>query len=53
MATALPGEGTTDGGLSGDIIRITPRRVVAWGLDGQGTTARDWPDSADDGVSSP
>lgn len=39
--TALPGAGSTEGGLSGDIIRITPRRIVAWGLDSPGTTARD------------
>ncbi|MGA5545447.1 PPOX class F420-dependent oxidoreductase [Mycobacterium sp. NPDC051198] len=45
-ATALPGAGTTDGGLSGDIIRIVPRRVISWGLDGAGTTARDWAESA-------
>ncbi|CRZ16936.1 PPOX class F420-dependent oxidoreductase [Mycolicibacterium neworleansense] len=44
-ATAMPGAGTTDGGLSGDIIRIVPRRIVSWGLDGPGTTARDWPES--------
>ena len=41
-ATALPGAGTTDGGLSGDIIRIVPRRVISWGLNGAGTIARDW-----------
>lgn len=41
-ATALPGEGNTDGGLSGDIIRVVPRRIISWGLDGVGTTARDW-----------
>jgi pyridoxamine 5'-phosphate oxidase family protein len=41
VATALPGAGETDGGLSGDIIRIVPRRIVAWGLDGEGTSARD------------
>ncbi|WP_243858317.1 PPOX class F420-dependent oxidoreductase [Mycobacterium sp. DL440] len=40
-AMALPGVGTTDGGLSGDIIRIVPRRIISWGLDGAGTTARD------------
>ncbi|MGV0632955.1 PPOX class F420-dependent oxidoreductase [Mycolicibacillus trivialis] len=40
-ATLLPGAGTTDGGLSGDILRITPRRIIAWGLDAAGTTARD------------
>lgn len=39
-ATILPGAGSTEGGLSGDIIRITPRRIVAWGLDGPGTVAR-------------
>ncbi|MFN8102398.1 MAG: hypothetical protein U0Q20_12485 [Mycobacterium sp.] len=37
----LPDSGTTEGGLSGDIIRITPQRIIAWGLDGEGTTARD------------
>lgn len=44
-ATALPGVGTTEGGLSGDIIRIAPRRIVSWGLDRAGTTARDWAES--------
>lgn len=44
-ATALPGAGTTEGGLSGDIIRIAPRRIISWGLDGTGTTARDWAES--------
>ncbi|MGV0810918.1 PPOX class F420-dependent oxidoreductase [Mycolicibacterium boenickei] len=39
-ATVLPGAGSTDGGLSGDIIRIAPRRIISWGLDGAGTTAR-------------
>jgi pyridoxamine 5'-phosphate oxidase family protein len=53
MAMVLPGQGSTDGGLSGDIIRITPRRIVAWGLDGAGTTARDWPDSAVGAADSP
>lgn len=41
IGTALPGAGSTEGGLSGDIIRITPRRIVAWGLDSPATTARD------------
>ncbi len=41
LATALPGAGSTADGLSGDIIRIAPRRIVSWGLDGVGTTARD------------
>lgn len=41
-ATALPGQGSTDDGLSGDIIRIVPRRIISWGLDSGGTTARDW-----------
>ncbi|MGW4096739.1 PPOX class F420-dependent oxidoreductase [Mycobacterium sp. NPDC004974] len=44
-ATALPDAGTTDGGLSGDVIRIVPRRIISWGLDGAGTTARDWTES--------
>lgn len=30
-ATALPGAGSIDGGLGGDIIRIVPRRIVSWG----------------------
>ncbi|CAM3617798.1 PPOX class F420-dependent oxidoreductase [Tsukamurella ocularis] len=34
----LPGAG---GGFSGDIIRIRPQRIVSWGLDGDGTHARD------------
>ncbi|MEB3069921.1 PPOX class F420-dependent oxidoreductase [[Mycobacterium] vasticus] len=38
--TVLPGAGSTEGGLSGDIIRITPRRIVAWGLDSPGTNSR-------------
>ena len=41
-ATALPGAGSVEGGLSGDIIRIVPHRVISWGLDGVGTTARNW-----------
>ncbi|MFV0494937.1 PPOX class F420-dependent oxidoreductase [Mycobacterium sp.] len=41
VAAAMPGHGTTAGGLSGDIIRISPKRIVAWGLDSEGTTARD------------
>ncbi|MCG7606659.1 MULTISPECIES: PPOX class F420-dependent oxidoreductase [Mycobacterium] len=44
-ATPLRGAGSTDGGLSGDIIRIAPRRIISWGLDGAGTTARDWTES--------
>ena len=39
-AQVLPGAGSTDGGLTGDIIRITPARIVAWGIDGEGTRAR-------------
>jgi len=39
-AQALPGAGGTAGGLTGDIIRITPTRIVAWGIDGEGTRAR-------------
>ena len=39
-AQVLPGAGSTDGGLTGDIIRITPTRIVAWGIDGEGTRAR-------------
>ncbi|WP_036474819.1 PPOX class F420-dependent oxidoreductase [Mycobacterium sp. URHD0025] len=44
-AKVLPGAGTTGGGLSGDIIRIAPHRIISWGLDGAGTTARDWAES--------
>ncbi|OBF86130.1 pyridoxamine 5'-phosphate oxidase [Mycobacterium sp. 852002-51163_SCH5372311] len=40
IAAGLTGCGSTEGGLSGDIISIVPRRIVAWGLDGPGTTAR-------------
>jgi pyridoxamine 5'-phosphate oxidase family protein len=40
IATPLPGQGSTEGGLSGDVIRIQPTRIVSWGLDGTGTTAR-------------
>ncbi|WP_426318121.1 pyridoxamine 5'-phosphate oxidase family protein, partial [Mycobacteroides abscessus] len=29
-AEALRGHGSTHDGLSGDIIRITPRRIIAW-----------------------
>ena len=39
-AQALPGQGSTDDGLSGDIIRITPRRIVSWGIDHPDTRAR-------------
>ena len=39
-AEALPGDGPTSGGLSGDVIRIHPRRIVAWGLDGPEVQAR-------------
>lgn len=45
IGTALPGAGSTAGGLSGDIIRITPRRIVAWGLDSPGSTARNVTDN--------
>lgn len=45
IGTALPAAGSTEGGLSGDIIRITPRRIVAWGIDSSGTTARDVTDN--------
>lgn len=40
-ATVLFGAGSAAGGLSGDIIRITPQRIIVWGLDSAGTTARD------------
>ncbi|MUM17011.1 PPOX class F420-dependent oxidoreductase [Mycobacterium sp. CBMA271] len=39
-AEALPGQGSTDGGLSGDIIRITPHRIISWGIDESGTRGR-------------
>ncbi|MEZ0365377.1 MULTISPECIES: PPOX class F420-dependent oxidoreductase [Mycobacterium] len=40
-ATTLPRERPPADGFSGDIIRITPRRIVAWGIDEGGTHARD------------
>jgi pyridoxamine 5'-phosphate oxidase family protein len=40
-ATTLPRERPASDGFSGDVLRITPRRIVAWGLDGAGTRARD------------
>lgn len=39
-AEVRPGEGSTGDGLSGDIIRITPRRIIAWGIDHEETRAR-------------
>ncbi|AKC40928.1 PPOX class probable F420-dependent enzyme, MSMEG_5819 family [Mycolicibacterium phlei] len=39
-AEVLPGQGSTDGGLSGDIIRITPHRIIAWGIDDPHTRGR-------------
>lgn len=39
-AEVLSGHGSTDGGLSGDIIRITPHRIISWGIDHPGTRAR-------------
>ncbi|MFA4081410.1 PPOX class F420-dependent oxidoreductase [Mycobacteroides salmoniphilum] len=40
-AQAMPGQGSTDGGLSGDIIRITPHRIISWGIDGPQTRGRE------------
>lgn len=40
-AEALLGAGPTDGGLSGDVIRIRPERILSWGLDTDRLTARD------------
>lgn len=39
-AQVRPGAGSTKGGLSGDVIRLTPSRIIAWGIDGEGTRAR-------------
>ncbi|MBA0046684.1 PPOX class F420-dependent oxidoreductase [Mycobacterium sp. NPDC050853] len=39
-AEVLPGQGSTDGGLSGDVIRITPHRIISWGIDHPETRAR-------------
>ncbi|KRQ19253.1 MULTISPECIES: PPOX class F420-dependent oxidoreductase [Mycobacteroides] len=41
LAEALAGRGSTDDGLSGDIIRITPRRIISWGIDGPQTRGRE------------
>ena len=40
-ATTHPDARPPADGFSGDIIRIVPRRIVAWGLDEGGTHARD------------
>ncbi|MFD6199166.1 PPOX class F420-dependent oxidoreductase [Mycobacteriaceae bacterium NPDC060252] len=40
-AEVMPGQGSTDGGLSGDIIRITPHRIISWGIDDPQTRGRD------------
>ncbi|MBF6440260.1 PPOX class F420-dependent oxidoreductase [Nocardia cyriacigeorgica] len=40
VASAHPGAGSTEGGLSGDVLRIAPRRILSWGIDGPGTHAR-------------
>ncbi|GEM30273.1 PPOX class F420-dependent oxidoreductase [Nocardia neocaledoniensis NBRC 108232] len=40
-ARAFPGAGTTEGGLSGDIIHIRPRRIISWGIDGDRVAGRD------------
>ena len=39
-AEVMPGQGSTDGGLSGDIIRITPHRIISWGIDDPQTHGR-------------
>lgn len=39
-ATTASGVYPPADGLSGDVIRIAPRRIVAWGLDEGGTHAR-------------
>ncbi|WP_286144046.1 PPOX class F420-dependent oxidoreductase [Mycobacterium sp. D16R24] len=39
-AEVMPGQGSTSGGLSGDIIRITPHRVISWGIDDPQTRGR-------------
>ncbi len=40
IATVHVGAGSTSGGLSGDIIRIEPKRVISWGINGPGTRSR-------------
>ncbi|MGW1677472.1 PPOX class F420-dependent oxidoreductase [Saccharopolyspora sp. NPDC002376] len=39
-AEALLGVGSTEDGLSGDVIRIRPERVLAWGIDVERLEAR-------------
>jgi pyridoxamine 5'-phosphate oxidase family protein len=39
-AEVLPGQGSTEGGLSDDIIRITPQRIISWGIDHPETRGR-------------
>jgi pyridoxamine 5'-phosphate oxidase family protein len=31
-AVALLGVGSTGGGMSGDVIRIRPKRILSWGI---------------------
>lgn len=40
IAKVLPGVGSTADGLTGDVIRIAPQRIIAWGIDGEGTRGR-------------
>ncbi|MER7082384.1 pyridoxamine 5'-phosphate oxidase family protein [Saccharopolyspora kobensis] len=40
-AEALLGVGSTEGGLSGDVIRIRPKRILSWGIDSERLQARD------------
>ncbi|WP_078313034.1 MULTISPECIES: PPOX class F420-dependent oxidoreductase [unclassified Mycobacterium] len=39
-AEVMPDQGSTDGGLSGDIIRITPHRIISWGIEDPQTRGR-------------
>ncbi|KAA5831193.1 PPOX class F420-dependent oxidoreductase [Saccharopolyspora hirsuta] len=39
-AEALLGVGSTEGGLSGDVIRIHPTRILSWGIDADRLEAR-------------
>lgn len=39
-AEALLGVGSTEGGLSGDVIRIRPKRIISWGIETERAQAR-------------
>lgn len=40
-ADALLGVGSTEDGLSGDVIRIRPKRILSWGIETERLQARD------------